>query len=308
MKSQIGKYMYEQMQLDAELKKAYQQQKTRTQQSEFKIRFAAARYDKIVTERSKTETVYDLNSVDGEYCTFARIVAREGGDPPAFETAKIYVRNAIAQWQQGGDFHGHPWIKEDKMRGSSVILHYREKVSSGMKKEWSMRTAEASEHRNDAAPASGHRSDATQPNEDYSKKRRREDVDDDDSTKKRLATALKKAQQLKVDMGKAQQAGIDLLEAVSSQTEWAWANNPASLDSIQSMLKEIELFKRSTNFWQAWTVETNLPLHVKKHYQPEEVIMMITTATEGEGCLKLLIERLNKDTLTLKRMQATRCA
>ena len=145
MKSQIGKYMYEQMQLDAELKKAYQQQKTRTQQSEFKIRFAAARYDKIVTERSKTETVYDLNSVDGEYCTFARIVAREGGDPPAFETAKIYVRNAIAQWQQGGDFHGHPWIKEDKMRGSSVILHYREKVSSGMKKEWSMRTAEASE-------------------------------------------------------------------------------------------------------------------------------------------------------------------
>eukprot|EP00972_Heterocapsa_arctica_P081559 12023032-Heterocapsa_arctica.AAC.1 len=84
------------------------------------MKFARARYEAIVQTRTKKEQIFDLSSVDAEYCIFSRVVQREGGDLPAFEMAKTFVRNAMLAWQGNKLFHRHPWVKHDPMRGGAV--------------------------------------------------------------------------------------------------------------------------------------------------------------------------------------------
>ena len=92
-------------------------------------------------EVAEKEFSFDLATVDAEYATFPRIVAREGGesaDLVSFENAKAYVQSALAKWQSGETFHGHAWVKFDSMRNCAVVLHYREKVSSGTRREFGL--------------------------------------------------------------------------------------------------------------------------------------------------------------------------
>ncbi len=65
--------------------------------------------------------------------------------------------------------------------------------------------------------------------------------------------------------------------------------------------------KKSTKFWQAWTLEDNLPLYCRKHFQPDDVIAAITEAHNNVlDSLKCLAETLHKETIKLKRMQASK--
>eukprot|EP00972_Heterocapsa_arctica_P102684 15133798-Heterocapsa_arctica.AAC.1 len=47
----------------------------------------------------------------------------------------------MLEWQANRLFHGHLWVKHDSMRGGAVVLHYREKLQSGVDKTWELQTA-----------------------------------------------------------------------------------------------------------------------------------------------------------------------
>ena len=65
--------------------------------------------------------------------------------------------------------------------------------------------------------------------------------------------------------------------------------------------------EKSTKFWQAWTLEDNLPLYSRKHFKPDQVIASITEAhNDVLGSLKCLAETLHKETIKLKRMQSSK--
>ena len=133
MRSPLGQRFYREMNIDPLAKAEFKTcGKSYDKQRAFKAKFLKTCYDDLLEQKRQTiEQSFDLHSVDAEYCCFNRIVSREGGDLPAFEAAKIFVHHAMLAWQNGKSFHGHPWIKHDHMRGGAVVLHYREKVSSG---------------------------------------------------------------------------------------------------------------------------------------------------------------------------------
>jgi hypothetical protein len=144
MRSPLGQRFYREIKIDKLAKAEFIAcGKNYSKQRAFKAKFLKACYDDILEQkRTKIEQTFDLQSVDAEYCSFSRIVSREGGDLPAFEAAEVFVQHAMLAWQDGKSFHGHPWIKHDHMRGGAVVLHYRETVSSGAGNYWDLKTIE----------------------------------------------------------------------------------------------------------------------------------------------------------------------
>ena len=335
MRGAAGRYFYKEMKLDAQLKEEWEKCGKRfDKQRDFKQKWCKTRYETIVQSRTKSESSFDLQSVDAEYCIFSRIVQREGGDPPAFVTAQTFVRNAMVEWQAKRDFHGHPWIKHDPMRGGAVVLHYRETLQSGISTTWQMQTAESVTHHKPAATGSSSdvpkklKGEEEQPEEPAPKKGKKNPkasaaataataaavaaaaaaATDEETLKKHLQAALRKASALKLDVSKATQAGLDILTLVANNPDWTWCNNDALLGPIRRCLQMMGDWKKSTKFWQAWTVEDNLAACCKKHFKPEQVIAAITQAhtDENDDCLRKLTDRLQSNTIKLKRMQASK--
>ena len=348
MRGPCGRYFYRELQLNKLAKAEFDAcGKNYNKQRAFKAKFAnVSYYDMLEQKRRKSESTFNLQSVDAEYCTFSRIVSREGGDLPAFETAKVFVRHAMLAWQGGKSFHGHAWVKHDCMRGGAVVLHYRETVSSGAQNIWDLATSEittSAPHQqveNASAAPKPEDEEKEKPEEPIPKKSRTNPTGaaagaaalakfragaaaaatavaaaaevaaaaaGEESDKKNLQAALRKAAVLKLDVSKATQAGVDILTLVAQNTDWAWCNCDALLGGVRRCLREVEAWKKSTKFWQAWTLEDNLPLYVRKHFKPDQVIAAITEAhNDVPGSLKCLVETLHKETIKLKRMQASK--
>lgn len=312
-RSPAGYYFYRELKLDKRLRAEYDVlAKNHDARREFRLKFAQTRYEQLRQKRAKKEVVFDLSAVDGEYCTFSRIVMREGAgaqDAAAFETAKTYVRNAVVLWQKGSTFHGHPWVKHDKMRGGAVVLHVRETVSSGFKKEWSLETSECSgvgtptpEQSLDVGTPTPKRDLQPKGDEPDPKKPAKEA----DAGKKRLEDALKKAGALKRDFQKASQAAHDLLALVATNPDWAWCNNDALLAPIRDTLAQTDAYKHSNEFWQAWVVEDNLAAYARKHFEPERVVLEVADSDRDGDGLRPLTDKLQKECTRLKKMQASR--
>lgn len=334
MRSSTGQWFYKELKLDEKLKADYASLgKSYDKQREFRLKYAATRYNLLQQTRTKREETFDLSKVDAEYCTFGRMVQREGGDPPAFETSKTFVRNAMQLWQQGKTFHGHPWVKHDPMRGGAVVLHYRETVCNGSKKSWELATTETT-----GVPATGTNgtvsaTDTTatgnpetrenfekntgknkngkrtkqDPKQEQDPKRFKEE-EEEKALKKRFAAAISKANALKAAVLKSSQAGADVLTLVAQNPEWAWCNNEALLAGLREAMAAVGTYKKSNAFWKAWTVEENLFAYARKHFAMDYVIAQVTQAEAGEHSLKDLHDRVVKETGTLKRMQASRFA
>jgi hypothetical protein len=68
-------------------------------------------------------------------------------------------------------FHGHPWVKHDHMRGGAVVLHYREKISSGAGNIWDVATSEITTSEPHRAPLPvENASDAPKPDDEEKEK------------------------------------------------------------------------------------------------------------------------------------------
>lgn len=332
-RSRLGQWFYRELKLDKQLKEEYDALKTHQAQKDFREKFAKAKYNTLKQSRTKKETSFDLSKVDAEYCSFGRIVQREGGDPPAFATSQTYVRNCVKKWQSGGTFHGHPWLKWCPMRSGMVVLHFRETVSSGHQKTWEVSTTETQSLNNVSATGTAHEvsapgtarkvsatdtaanvpaTGAEQDNKRKQKsaqeldpKRLKED-EEKKALNKRFATALTKANSLKATLQKSSQAAADVLQLVATNPDWSWCNSDALLAPLRQAVADVSAYKTSNSFWKAWTVEVNLATYCRKHFELDYVVAEVTKAETGENSLKVLNDRLVKETLTLKRMQASR--
>ena len=112
-------------------------------QRDIKKRFAGVRFENVSNEKSQTETLLDLATVDAEYCTFPRAWDREGRDATGFRNTKTYFGSVVQKWMQGVSFYGHPYCKWDEDRKTGVFLHKREKVKRAAGTEWSLKTIES---------------------------------------------------------------------------------------------------------------------------------------------------------------------
>ena len=138
-----GRKIMEDINKDVEASKDYKQCKTHDAMARFREQWAKQKYDELIVTKYKDESTFDLASVDAEYCAFPRLVQREGGgtaDPVSYDNAVNFTQSAVESWQKGETFHGHLWVKYCVRRKCAVILHYREKVSTGTMKKYGIRT------------------------------------------------------------------------------------------------------------------------------------------------------------------------
>ena len=98
-----------------------------------------------------------------------------------------------------------------------------------------------------------------------------------------------------------------MLALVGGADEWAWANNQALLGPLQDSMAKVEAWKKSNDFWKRWTVAENLGAAFRKlGLSTEMVISEVAAAEHAETGLRALLQRVEKETLVLKRMQQTR--
>ena len=97
-------------------------------QREIKMKFAGIRFRNVMNEKSKTERLVDIATVDAEYCTFPRAWDREGRDAVGYKNTQEYFASAVQKWTSGETFLGHPYCKWDPDRKTGMVLHKREKV------------------------------------------------------------------------------------------------------------------------------------------------------------------------------------
>jgi hypothetical protein len=87
----------------------------------FREKWAGTKLTQVNQSRSKIAEVVDLVSLNAEYCTLDRIWTREGGTEPAWETSLTFVKSALAKFQAGEGFHGHPFLKYCDMRRTTMV-------------------------------------------------------------------------------------------------------------------------------------------------------------------------------------------
>ena len=150
--------------------------KNYARQREIKQKWASASYEEKVSSKSWEESLVDMSSFDGEYCTFPRSWDREGRDQLGYRTTMTYVLQVMKKWKQGITWHGKPYVKYDQDRKSAVILHLREKVGLTSSTTYSLKHTETTADKKapvaPATSASSRESDPETPvKKGYSTKR-----------------------------------------------------------------------------------------------------------------------------------------
>ena len=93
--------------------------------AEFKTKWAQGDLSQIMQKHIKTEEVIDLEKLDAEFVTIDRMWSREGGTPAALETCQVFTESALASYEKGELFHGHQYLKYDKMRKRMMVRWVR---------------------------------------------------------------------------------------------------------------------------------------------------------------------------------------
>ena len=296
----------------------------------FRAQYASKKFDKLVETKYKTEFSFDLATVDAEYATFPRIVAREGGesaDLVSFENAKAYVQSALAKWQSGETFHGHAWVKFDSMRNCAVVLHYREKVSSGTRREFGLMSERTQRPEEEPAASRASTSRASKrarvegnacrradtAQEEPKPDAEKDDAEKDDAKKddaknqkllqKDVQRAVAKLAKLKTDYANAYAAASDLFEMIATEEKWSWARSEELLKGPRGARNALDAKKHESSFWKLWTADANFGSSVKKSFKPEEILV---EAGEPYNAMKAHIDTLMQETQALKLMQEVR--
>jgi len=154
LKTKNGQTFYYELRKSTEDAKQYKNCKSKEEMAQFRKDFAAKKANQMIEVKTKTRSTFDLNQVDGEYCSFPRMVQREGGDVLAFTTAKSYIASALDMFKAGKTFNGHPWVKFDSMRKTTMVLHTRETLAVGQKNTWCL-TASSESNAGSSGASSG---------------------------------------------------------------------------------------------------------------------------------------------------------
>lgn len=93
---------------------------------QFKLKWAKENLGNIMKKHIKTEEVVDLEKLDAEFCTIDRMWSREGGTPAALQTCQVFTESALESYEKGELFHGHNYLKYDKMRKRMMVRWVRE--------------------------------------------------------------------------------------------------------------------------------------------------------------------------------------
>ena len=117
---------------------AYKELSTTKEKADFRMRWAAAEYEKLKATKSKLRNYKKIDASKGKYMSFARIVKLEGGDDEAITAARNYVDSCL---KMKGD-----WLKWNCMTKRVDYLYMEHEVSDIFEKSWSMYEEDQKKH------------------------------------------------------------------------------------------------------------------------------------------------------------------
>ena len=122
--SAVGRRFYADLKNDPALKKAKNDEcrgKGKQVLLAFREKWASTKLKHVSSTKSRISQVVDLVSLNAEYCTLDRAWYREGATEAAWETAVTFLKSALEKFQAGEGFHGHPSLKFDDMRKTTMV-------------------------------------------------------------------------------------------------------------------------------------------------------------------------------------------
>ena len=122
--------------------------------------------------------------------------------------------------------------------------------------------------------------------------------------KRDLDSRLAKTKQVKQRMNVTLAAASDLLGVISTQSAWSWAAHDSMMKGVYTAKSNVEAFKVSSPFFQAWVVQENFSAYVRKHFEPDVVQKHLLLLPQLEG----MLDTLELEIQTLKAMHNARPA
>ncbi|CAK0904258.1 unnamed protein product [Prorocentrum cordatum] len=127
--------------------------------------------------------------------------------------------------------------------------------------------------------------------------------DDSRAAAKSFKTVVAEAMKIKQKMEKVSTAASDLLQAITTQKEWHWANNDANLKDLTTQQLLLGKLKTKDKFWCAWTVQSDWAKNVKVTYSEPTIE---SNLQEGLPAMQTAINDLNAQITLLKDMHQAR--
>ena len=117
---------------------------------------------------------------------------------------------------------------------------------------------------------------------------------------------MAKAKGVKSKMQEVITAAYDLLSAINSDKEWAWAQGEALSGPLRTARAKLDVVKPKNGsvFWKNWLLEGNWASSIKKSYMVPNILAERKHLDE----INLAVKELEDQIDTLRKMQAARPA
>ena len=92
----------------------------------------------------------------------------------------------------------------------------------------------------------------------------------------------------------------DLVNSVSTQKEWAWADTDDAIGRLKTIVKEMAAFKTCSKLWQDWVISDHkkFSANCKNKYHPALALAELQKVDKVEQ----IIKKLTKQTDMMKSM------
>ena len=242
--------------------KKYSQLTRREDQRAFRQHWAETQYHIHIQEKSLSKSWQKVDTTKGTYYPFPRIVQEEGGkeDPENVKAAMNYCRKCM---ELGGD-----WVSINQMTERLEFLHLKREHKDIFSQCWELRSTwrapstgvgtgpNAPAGSNPKAIKSGAKAKAKAKAEAEPKasegdtpltpeqEAEAEEKETTEANKKKEKTQLQiatvEATKLKNKYHTILSSAKCLVEQMTSQSEWAWANNEQNKGALQKAIKEVQ--------------------------------------------------------------------
>lgn len=277
LRGRLGQLWAKEKKNSAALGDAYAKVKGYAGQRNFRMKWASEQFERLRSERAKIESTSTTDQLDGEYCNFSMLVQRHGDN---LKAGTNYALSCIEHHSEGKNANGRPYLLFNDMSKMVEFLNIKKIFKQTHEEKWELRkvdekvrsapssTAPEEPDKPAAKTKAGGKRAASTPAAAKASKHVKV-AEGELEPEKKVASLLKQAHGLKVQMQHATSSFHDLQSAIANQPEWSWARNDAIVADLKAAFRELENHKVKSAFWKDWVVQLDFMKHCKRTYLVE---------------------------------------
>ena len=277
----------------------------------FRQDWAKKEYNKLTTERSRTQSQKTSFGTLGRYKPFSIIVRDEGADEEAYKAAVNVVKSCVSMTYSGKLLQGeHPWFKVNTQTKRLEWMHLETSYADLYTDQYDTKETRTTEQesplkaiepetplKGTAGTAVGSGGAGPDP-----KKRRTggkavafadkgakppKPPDDEDTKQLRKVEAAKwnKLAGLREKMRSSQSSATDLRNTIMTNNEWEQFRGELTLMPLDTSTRQLQEFKSTNRFWEAFVVQGEFAKFAKANFSTKEITDNLNMTEDLERCI-----------------------